>query len=110
MKIDSGNLAAKNVSFVNELNLANRPSDIVNAKSKRRTSIRTPAIAGLKRQLTAIKKTYFEENEAKPLVTQMFLAIQKIHKLGIVHRDLNPGNIFLHFPDLPAITSPVLPG
>lgn len=36
-----------------------------------------------------------------PLVEQMLTAIQKMHHLGIVHRDINPGNIFLHFPDLP---------
>lgn len=26
--------------------------------------------------------------------------------MGIVHRDLNPGNIFLHFPDIPFPNSP----
>ena len=37
-------------------------------KLRRRTSIRTPAVAGLKNKLNAMKKTYLEENEAKPLV------------------------------------------
>ncbi len=75
-------------------------------KVNRRQSIRTPAIAGLKRSLTAQKRTFFTEPESKPLVKQMLIAVQKMHKLGIVHRDLNPGNIFLHFPTLPAIHSP----
>lgn len=44
--------------------------------------------------------------EAKPLVKEMLVAIQKMHKLGIVHRDLTPANIFLHFPNLPAFNSP----
>jgi len=29
-----------------------------------------------------------------------------MHRMGIVHRDLNPGNIFLHFPEIPFPTSP----
>ena len=36
----------------------------------------------------------------------MLTAILKMHRLGIVHRDLNPGNIFLHFADLPDDQSP----
>ena len=63
-------------------------------------------MAGLKSRLNAMKKTYLEEKEAKPLVTQMLTAVKKMHRLGIVHRDLNPGNIFLHFPDLPNQHSP----
>ena len=69
----------------------------------RRSSIRTPAVAGLKRQLTAIRKTYFEESEARPLVKQFLSALEKMHRLGIVHRDLNPNNLFLHFPKLPGL-------
>lgn len=44
--------------------------------------------------------------EARPLVREMLVAVQKMHKLGIVHRDLTPNNVFLHFPNLPAIQSP----
>ena len=29
-----------------------------------------------------------------------------MHSLGIVHRDLNPSNLFLHFPDLPEAETP----
>lgn len=75
-------------------------------KLRRRTSIRTPAVVGLKNKLNQMKKTFFEENEAKPLIRQMLTAILKMHRLGIVHRDLNPGNIFLHFADLPTDQSP----
>lgn len=37
---------------------------------------------------------------------QLLSAIKEMHNVGIVHRDLNPGNIFLHFPDIPFSTSP----
>lgn len=56
--------------------------------------------------MAAQRKTYFTEVEARPLVREMLVALQKMHKLGIVHRDLTPANIFLHFPNLPAIHSP----
>ena len=69
----------------------------------RRSSIRTPAVAGLKRQLTLARKTYFEEHEARPLVKQFLNALEKMHRLGIVHRDLNPNNLFLHFPKFPSL-------
>jgi len=52
------------------------------------------------------KKTYFEEHEARPLVLQLLSTIEKMHRMGIVHRDLNPGNIFLHFPEIPFPSSP----
>ena len=72
----------------------------------RRQSLRTPAVNGLKHKLTAIKKTYFLEDEARPLALQLISALEKIHRLGIVHRDLNPSNIFLHFPSFPKQESP----
>ena len=61
-------------------------------------------------KLKAVKKTYFLEDEAKPLVYQLISALEKIHRLGIVHRDLNPSNIFLHFPSLPKQESPTTIG
>ena len=51
-------------------------------------------------------KECFSEDEAKPLVRQLLSALQKMHSLGIVHRDLNPNNIFLHFPQLPCYATP----
>ena len=68
--------------------------------------MKTEAVFGLKQKLTAIKKTHFTEDEAKPLVHQLVSALEKIHKLGIVHRDLNPSNIFIHFPSFPTQESP----
>ena len=41
---------------------------------------------------------YITEDEAKPLIRQLLQAISEMHELGIVHRDLNPNNIFLNFP------------
>lgn len=60
-----------------------------------------PAIKDIKQQLTRSRKICLNESEAKPLVRQLITALQKMHSLGIVHRDLNPSNLFLHFPDLP---------
>ena len=73
----------------------------------RRTSIRTPAIAGFKRSLTSMRKAYFEESEARPLLRQILSAVEKMHMMGVVHRDLNPSNVFVHFPEAPPICSPV---
>ena len=37
------------------------------------------------------------EQIAKPLMFQILKAVQCMHSVGVVHRDLNPSNIFLDF-------------
>ena len=44
------------------------------------------------------RKFCFDEQEAKPLVRQLLEAVNKMHKFGIVHGNLNPSNLFLHLP------------
>ena len=34
---------------------------------------------------------------AKPLMRQLLLAVKCMHSVGIVHRDINPSNVFIHF-------------
>ena len=72
----------------------------------RKEYILAPAIKQIKQEMKTTRKVCFSEGEAKPLVRQLLSALQKMHSLGIVHRDLNPNNIFLHFPRLPSYATP----
>jgi len=40
----------------------------------------------------------FEERVAKPLMQQVLTAVRYMHSVGVCHRDLNPSNLFIHFP------------
>ena len=40
----------------------------------------------------------FEEEVAKPLMVQVLTAVRYMHSVGVCHRDLNPSNVFIHFP------------
>ena len=40
----------------------------------------------------------FEEKVAKPLMRQVLTAVRYMHSVGVCHRDLNPSNVFIHFP------------
>mmetsp|Transcript_20193 Transcript_20193/g.20293 ORF Transcript_20193/g.20293 Transcript_20193/m.20293 type:complete len:413 (-) Transcript_20193:169-1407(-) len=42
-----------------------------------------------------VKKTYYNEREARDLVQGLLSAVQYIHKKNIVHRDLKPENLLL---------------
>ena len=42
-----------------------------------------------------IKKDIIPENEAKFYIAEMVLAIQSIHDLNYIHRDLKPDNILI---------------
>ena len=50
----------------------------------------------------------FSEQIAKPLMSQILKAVQCMHSVGVVHRDLNPSNIFLDFELNPGETKPEL--
>ena len=39
--------------------------------------------------------TYFDNKEARFYITELILAIESLHKIGIVHRDIKPGNILM---------------
>ena len=75
-------------------------------KDSSKKYILAPAIVEIKQEMETTRKGCFSEDEAKPLVRQLLSALQKMHSLGIVHRDLNPNNIFLHFPRLPHYATP----
>jgi serine/threonine protein kinase len=42
------------------------------------------------------KNEKLTEDEARPYIAELILAVQKLHRQGIVHRDIKPENILLH--------------
>lgn len=42
-----------------------------------------------------IKKDTFPENEAKFYMAELVLAVDSVHKLNFIHRDLKPDNVLL---------------
>lgn len=42
-----------------------------------------------------IKKDIFTHDEAKFYIAQMILAINSVHKLNYIHRDIKPDNILI---------------
>ncbi len=39
------------------------------------------------------------ENVARILMKQLASAVSYMHSMRVIHRDLNPRNVFLHFPN-----------
>ena len=44
----------------------------------------------------SFQKAHLTEQEAKPMIAQLIEGIDHLHSHGVVHRDLNPNNVFLH--------------
>lgn len=42
-----------------------------------------------------IKRDTFPENEARFYIAELVQAVQSVHKLGFIHRDLKPDNILI---------------
>ena len=68
----------------NQLGITNMHSQINTNKSSSDT------------QMTLRTPKCLTEVQAKPLVKQLLKGIKYLHLRGVVHRDLNPNNVFLH--------------